>query len=69
MPGEEKRQLIREASLWAGPEAGKGCFAPTDPKRRTLRATLPLPVAHVLREIKKLPLASLVIPVYLLLTK
>lgn len=41
----------------------------TGPKRGCLRAALPFHVAHVLREIKKLPLASSERPVYPLLTK
>lgn len=34
VPGEETQRLIREASLWAGPEAGSGCFALTVPEEK-----------------------------------
>lgn len=54
------------SKCWPGPESENGSFALTSPQSGAVRATPPLPVAHVLRETKKLPLASSEI---LLLTK
>lgn len=55
--------------LGAGPASGSGRFALTGPKRGGLRAAPPRHMACVLSEMKKLPLASLESPIYLLLTK
>lgn len=55
--------------LQAGPGSGSGRFALTSPKRGILGPRFAFHVACVLTELKKLPLASLERPVYLLLTK
>lgn len=57
--------------LQAGPESGSGRFALTGPKGggRVSQSHASPSRGLVLREMKKLPLASLESPVYLLLTK